>query len=196
MNNEQWILLSLWLNRVGITLDFLAGFMLAPEIIGLDRIQKLENIFEDRLLKIKKNLLQPFEYEPLGTSASAAKLENEREIRGWFTLKNLKRNRDNIVNFYSSKKVPLWRKIVNSITYPFSGILFLAVAVILLPIFLLLIIWELISFVYLVIISWFIKLLNLILAKLEGDEKLKRFITVQGIFFFILGNILQLIATL
>jgi hypothetical protein len=34
------------LNRVGIILNFLAGFMIAPELIGLDRIRRFENAME------------------------------------------------------------------------------------------------------------------------------------------------------
>lgn len=32
-----------WLNRIGIILNFCAGFMLAPELLGVNRIRKLEN---------------------------------------------------------------------------------------------------------------------------------------------------------
>jgi len=31
-----------WLNRLGIILNFLAGFMLAPELIGIERLKKIE----------------------------------------------------------------------------------------------------------------------------------------------------------
>ena len=50
-----------WLNRVGIILNFLAGFLLAPELIGIERIKKYEkeiktkiNILENNFREIKK----------------------------------------------------------------------------------------------------------------------------------------------
>lgn len=36
----------LWLNRIGIILNFLAGFMLAPELLGVERIRKTEDFLE------------------------------------------------------------------------------------------------------------------------------------------------------
>jgi hypothetical protein len=38
-----------WLNRTGIILNFLAGFLLAPEIIGIERLQKLETEIETKI---------------------------------------------------------------------------------------------------------------------------------------------------
>jgi hypothetical protein len=35
-----------WLNRLGIVLNFLAGFMLAPELIGLERIKNAEKFLQ------------------------------------------------------------------------------------------------------------------------------------------------------
>lgn len=35
-----------WLNRLGIILNFLAGFLLAPELIGLERIRRFEERME------------------------------------------------------------------------------------------------------------------------------------------------------
>jgi hypothetical protein len=36
------------LNRVGVVLTFLAGFLLAPQLIGLDRIRRVESWAERR----------------------------------------------------------------------------------------------------------------------------------------------------
>ncbi|MFO5493039.1 MAG: hypothetical protein ACLBM6_10965, partial [Cuspidothrix sp.] len=48
------------LNRIGIILNFLAGFMLAPDLIGTKRISSFENYMESRIInlieKIKLNL--------------------------------------------------------------------------------------------------------------------------------------------
>lgn len=37
---------GIWLNRLGIVLNFAAGFLIAPELIGIERIQR----FEERML--------------------------------------------------------------------------------------------------------------------------------------------------
>lgn len=43
-----------WLNRIGIILNFLAGFLIAPELIGLDRIRKAEQRLEDSMEKVSE----------------------------------------------------------------------------------------------------------------------------------------------
>src|SRR3972149_12004161 len=45
-----------WLNRLGIILNFLAGFMLAPELIGIERLKKIELFLERVLLHVKSTL--------------------------------------------------------------------------------------------------------------------------------------------
>lgn len=45
-----------WLNRIGIILNFLAGFMLAPQLIGEERIGKLEQ-YLDRLITLRTRKL-------------------------------------------------------------------------------------------------------------------------------------------
>jgi hypothetical protein len=35
-------IVAVWLNRIGIILNFLAGFMLAPELLGIERLRRLE----------------------------------------------------------------------------------------------------------------------------------------------------------
>jgi len=36
-----------WLNIVGIILNFISAFLIAPELIGIDRIRKLEKDIEN-----------------------------------------------------------------------------------------------------------------------------------------------------
>jgi hypothetical protein len=42
-----------WLNRIGIILNFLAGFLMAPELIGIERLKRAEEKIEDMLSKWK-----------------------------------------------------------------------------------------------------------------------------------------------
>jgi hypothetical protein len=43
------------LNRIGIIFNFIAAFLIAPELIGLKRIEKLEKTLEKVLIFIKRN---------------------------------------------------------------------------------------------------------------------------------------------
>lgn len=44
-----------WLNRLGIVLNFFAGFMLAPELIGLERLKIIENKIEGAFSRLITN---------------------------------------------------------------------------------------------------------------------------------------------
>ena len=50
-----------WLNRLGIVFNFLAGFMLAPELLGIQRIHRLEKRLENAITKTNKALSSPLE---------------------------------------------------------------------------------------------------------------------------------------
>jgi hypothetical protein len=39
---------TVWLNRLGIILNFCAGFMVAPELLGTVRLEKFEKALEDK----------------------------------------------------------------------------------------------------------------------------------------------------
>jgi hypothetical protein len=51
-----------WVNRVGILLNFLAGFMIAPELIGIDRLKRIEGYIEEKLLRLSNSFVQQFDY--------------------------------------------------------------------------------------------------------------------------------------
>lgn len=46
--------MNILLNRIGIILNFLAGFLIAPELIGIKRIKRWESLIENRLTTMKK----------------------------------------------------------------------------------------------------------------------------------------------
>lgn len=67
--------MTIWLNRTGIFLSFLAGFMLAPELIGLGRIRKWEAWIESRLADSKRRVEEIFqEFVTLGASGREFRL--------------------------------------------------------------------------------------------------------------------------
>jgi len=60
--NKEWLKFMLsWLNRVGIILNFLAGFLLAPELIGIDRINKAEVSLENYIKRLEARILSTLE---------------------------------------------------------------------------------------------------------------------------------------
>lgn len=50
------------LNRLGIVLNFFAGFMLAPELIGIERLRSFENATEANLARLRKKLMLDSDY--------------------------------------------------------------------------------------------------------------------------------------
>jgi hypothetical protein len=42
-----------WVNRIGIILNFCAGFLLAPELIGIQRLQRFETFLEEGLTSVR-----------------------------------------------------------------------------------------------------------------------------------------------
>jgi hypothetical protein len=42
-----------WVNRMGIILNFCAGFLLAPELIGVQRLQRFEKFLEESILRFR-----------------------------------------------------------------------------------------------------------------------------------------------
>lgn len=49
-------MINVWLNRIGIVLNLLAGFMVAPELIGIQRIRRVESHLKQRTQAAKKHL--------------------------------------------------------------------------------------------------------------------------------------------
>ena len=57
----MWEIDLVWLNRVGITLNFVAGFLMAPDLIGRNRLRKLEAILEGFITKQQQFLSTLYE---------------------------------------------------------------------------------------------------------------------------------------
>jgi hypothetical protein len=55
--NFDSLLSTVVINRTGIVLNFFAGFLIAPELIGLERLRKLEENLERFFGKIKSEVL-------------------------------------------------------------------------------------------------------------------------------------------
>ncbi len=173
------------LNRIGIILNFLAGFLLAPELLGTERLEK----FEDSLERFGAKLTH---YGVVAASILGQLLEGASVQT--FDLFGL-----------PVRKSPLRIMIIIIvITWVFS-LLFLIetwgnrntfylfflvlVAIFAMSSFLML------SVVMLTLLHIIVLLARLLVNKLAGDNKLRSGLVWMGIICFIAGNSLQFIAT-
>lgn len=65
---------ALWLNRVGIILNFVAGFLVAPELLGIHRLEWADTKLEHLAIKGRARLNSGF-YFPGGGGKSARGFE-------------------------------------------------------------------------------------------------------------------------
>lgn len=149
-----------WINRLGIMLTFLAGFMVAPELIGLERLTRAERRIEKVLAKVVSSLKDEIQPE-----AVFGLLLSIVAFFVWQLISDLP-----VLAYFKIIKPALYIKILGSFLL---GIVFMVC--ILVPVF-----------------YW---LLSRMLSRLDGNDRLQGLIISWGIAFFIIGNLLQLIAT-
>lgn len=150
-----------WLNRLGIILNFCAGFLLAPELLGLKRIISLENQIET----ILATLLGKFRKGGRGISNEFALILTISATAGIVTVSYLA-----FVNANASNTIAL---------------------VILLNI----IIDVALFFGAPIGIYLLYRLLLSVTHRLNEDNALRSIFIWWGIIFFIVGNLLQFLAT-
>jgi hypothetical protein len=212
----------LWLNRVGIVLNFLAGFLLAPELIGIERIKKAEKYLEILLARLDMGIhstLDKITYKQkhmedgLGLAlifwtiiigmffilywfgsiygalqGAAIYLSAIVFITLTLTLILAWFNR----NIFTENKVKGVKKFLFIITYIFG----------LFRIFWIIIFVssrELLKFTIQIPVFKILDIVNstirFISNHLEGNERLRSIMVTFGILIFIIGNLLQLLAT-
>jgi len=209
-----------WLNRLGIILNFLAGFMLAPELIGIERLKKIELFLERVLLHVKSTL--------------DTQLRRGNEKAG---LIHILRPASVIITLV----LIIWSLQARYYFITFIAVLLIyfflvsvGFALIQLNEFILEVVkvfatfgfysprpirlsrWNVIRRYHFLLLTWYPLLaivpaianltiepillaINMIVSKsvrrLEGEERLRSMIVASGIVFFIVGNFLQLLAT-
>lgn len=185
-----------WLNRLGIVLNFFAGFMLAPELIGLERLTRAEIFLESKLDK------------------SVKRLNSQRQwlVDFMFFLKPSKQSHYLDSNFFDDliscsgglfwffifiaiiavyfqinilKQVASWLMYIIGWGFliVFGGAIVFTLGRI--------IIWILIILTLVIVQS----ILRFLLHKLKGDERLQAIIVWWGVIFFILGNLFQFVGS-
>jgi hypothetical protein len=177
-----------WVNRIGIILTFLAGFMVAPELISIERINKFEDSLEKRMDRFRAWANRMF---PGGTKLPLLWLF--AFLGGYIYT----------FYFWFHSPVPLWVHAVSASF--FTAIVFLmalivnrrnrqllAFALLSVPITFLVCPLLILYYITLDLLDRSFERLS---KRLEGDERLKSILVALGIVFFITGNFLQLVST-
>jgi hypothetical protein len=162
------------INRIGIVLNFIAGFMVAPELLGPNNVQKAEDLIEKILLRAQG-------------IPSKIKIVTSDII----TVEDLELSDILIVIAYISVTSLLLlvavRNLLPALEQESRGFSTRDWIVIL-------IITTGNVVVYQVIVGGS-KVATWLLKHLAGDDRVRAFLVRSGIFVFIIGNLLQLVAT-
>lgn len=185
-----------WMNRSGIILNFIAGFMVAPDLIGEKRLVQLEALVEtnsQRLMAIWQLRIYPYRkyisWEVFGILLFLyASYYFIYKVHAGESLLHV-----TLMLYIFDVGYMVIRKVrrLKPFTWTGFGKTIIESQLIFLKI---MIGTPLIIFFY--IFSWpFQQTLVFILNRLAGDNKLKSILVWWGIVFFIMGNLMQLIAT-
>lgn len=166
---------SVVVNRIGLLLTFLAGFLLAPELIGVKRLSRFEEWLERTAKNIAKNIQE--------RRRQGIKLAHESIFHEQRDVKpeeyTFARSAKAVLGFYV---IPLIAGTLALIfIHDWLVRIFLAPLVIISWIF------------YFIIFVWGGALL--LLRLLRGNNRLKTWMIVLGLLIYIVGNLLQFWAT-
>ena len=181
---------SILLNRIGIVMNFLAGFLLAPELLGSERLRKLEFFCEILLVRITTfsnqtrsgvgdflDDLSPHADHHYALSKVLHKAFAVAAILFWLACPM----------FIVVDKINISEQIKFTIAFsliaPFMIIGSLIVLIFYLSLFLM------------IFITCIIYIFKSFLNKLQGEERLRSIFVWWGIIIFILGNLFQILAT-
>lgn len=200
---------AILLNRIGIVLNFLAGFMLAPELLGIERLRRIEN-YMDMQGSVMKHRMDVI---IVGTQRLFRLLGKVTLIAGAVNTIFM------LVGMYASLSSNTSNELIRVIfycifsfvsfclfiTYHFynniKGIWYQLLQKIFISRIMMFLILPSITFSFVVstpfllVISILNSILSFTLRKLEGEERLRSILIWWGIIFFIVGNALQFIST-
>jgi hypothetical protein len=210
-----------WVNRIGIILNFCAGFLLAPELIGIQRLQRFEKFLEESIprsrnavsllvLRIRTaiarfRIIATNPRTPLGFFALVAPLSSVILWGGFLyaTLFLFQLSVQEIaVLVICAVAIPFVALCVSSlvrqnqplrvIKYISGAILIYEFSFLLIPLTISLTILGTAGLVGALLLYW---VLGIVLARLTGNDRLRGVVVTLGIALFIVGNTLQLWAT-
>jgi hypothetical protein len=214
-----------WLNRTGIILNFLAGFLMAPDIIGRQRLNRWESSIEKQLLFV----VTPFSKI---TARLLNYIKSDKTIP-WLLGKNIERSlilftfasiavtpgifyfaanetglvfisdyKPFVIFFFKTLVITLiYFKVIDFFTKYVPDIINALVGLCLF--FFTLALGFIVIGVYVGIVLLFIyvipkllsDLISFILKRMEGQDRFASAFVICGVVFFIIGNLLQLIAS-
>ena len=194
-----------WLNRIGIILDLLAGFMIAPELIGEERLQRWEGRIEQLAVHAGKSITR---LVPMGgrRGKSSGKREYSQEsitfmahalflatfVYAWIIYHWIVTNRPS----WALLGTEFWAHIIFAAGWVFTLRMIIVLAKIWPPIYSLMYPLGLPQFFVARLILWLVAgLLGRIARALIGNARLQSILVSWGVIFFIFGNLLQLWAT-
>jgi len=216
---------TIWLNRAGIILNFLAGFMLAPELIGLARLQRAEDRIERTLQTMRRvsNQLTPSELTPNRVVTSDFMTVYSGiyfAILGSLLLLTISSGLDYLSAFLFvvvliraiyQVCIILTARIVKASGVPDGGLhryalknsrlalittVMIILGLVLLPVTIpIMIMLSIVVLVELVILRFVRYLLDRMIGLMLGSDRLRSILIFWGILFFIGGNLLQFVAT-
>ena len=219
---------SLWMDRLGIILNFIAGFMVAPELIGNKRIKKTEKFFEQSAQNISILLENRIGFLPVTIESDAsftdyfslllslifATLIMPMSLMGLLLLytdllinKNFSTFNVIVILVISGLSaygllIVIKNKMFSlrlDINKPRDYVLVLIIGFLFALLFIFIFVLYFFYLIFLSITGYIYRfiqiIMNLIHTKLEGENKLRTILISLGIFLFILGNLLQLLAT-
>lgn len=174
------------LNRIGIILNFLAGFMLAPDLIGTERISKFENYIELKIRNLIKNIRVNLKYSYIrlgGSLIGFIFVLITLTICGLFFIPIV------ITEGY------LLVLVQKTIGKPLLFFILLIVLVLEIGTLLTLYFPKRAKFILIKTLRILIKIMNKLDKFLEKDKTVLTLLTIGGIVFFIVGNLFQFVAS-
>ncbi len=219
-----------WLNRIGIILNFLAGFLIAPELIGIERIRRLEALLERRIdetTNVLKDRTAKYQHGYYGGTLDAAAhslivtllaiviiytvlmkdfILTLKLLMLAFTLMYLSSFGEVLTDFFGGDLRRIgesknWKGMREMGAIKFSVGLVIFLLLFSVPPFFIAIGGSMIylasypTALMLTILVGAQKLTAFIAVRLQGDDRIRSMIISWGIILFILGNLLQFIAT-
>jgi hypothetical protein len=156
---------DVWLNRWGIVLNVVAGILLAPELIGLERLRAFEGWLERKLPSLHNALSRL--RAVLSPDRWAGPIVTATTIGGivWLAVVNL--------------GPPDVRKVAGDIIDELGILYLMSLAL---------------YGIWLVVASLDV-ILGRVIRSLSGENRIVAFMVVAGISLFLLGNVFQFVAT-
>jgi hypothetical protein len=212
-----------WLNRMGIILNLCAGFMLAPELIGLTRLQNFENFIERIMSSIRNRtiavVIRLRSIVPLYRDRSNLRFVTlvtfltlfltAVGLGYWYIIIVLLERWAHISPYHSIRIVSVYCILVvgyglvawlldhsdkRTSTVIRRLVYWLGPFVAAVPLAVFLLITLTFGLLG-VLLDLVDKVLDATLKRLQGNKRLQALIVSTGIVFFVAGNLLQLVAT-